>query len=507
MRFLPSTVVIIFVGPIAGRLSDRIGPRPLMTLGLLFVVDLAVLAGLPGARHAATASSSRAFVLMGLGMGLVMSPMSTAAMNAVDQTKAGVASGVLSMSRMVGGTFGVAVMGALITDARPQPARRPAARVPAEGQVDKLVDALGAGGARDRRARRATPSRPRSSTPLNTACASAPSSRCVGARRRVAADREDPAARAGARDREERLELDLVEAGDAGGAPQAEAALRRARARLSAAEPTAAAVSVAARAGPRDVRPRRRSARCSSATSSSGCASHAPKPEVLQEVGDLLGLRPPRDRGLAWSSASARRSTTTATRALLVFYGARTTHGAHAQPIVVPVEFHFHVTRHGIVTVRHHNARHRAGRAPARRRCSDIDTAEEVALPRPRRARRPPGTRRCRRSTTRSTRLEDEILEDADTDQRLRLLEIKHSLVAIRADRQRPARRARRAPRGARDAARLQRPRGRASRCATSSTACRWSPSRSTTSASRSPTRSTSTSRPSRTSSTRSSRS
>jgi hypothetical protein len=54
------------------------------------------------------------FVLMGIGMGLVMSPMSTAAMNAVDRTKAGVASGVLSMSRMVGGTFGVAIMGALV---------------------------------------------------------------------------------------------------------------------------------------------------------------------------------------------------------------------------------------------------------------------------------------------------------------------------------------------------------------------------------------------------------
>jgi hypothetical protein len=56
-----------------------------------------------------------AFVLMGLGMGLVMSPMSTAAMNAVEPAKAGVASGILSMNRMVGGTFGVAVMGALIT--------------------------------------------------------------------------------------------------------------------------------------------------------------------------------------------------------------------------------------------------------------------------------------------------------------------------------------------------------------------------------------------------------
>jgi hypothetical protein len=41
--------------------------------------------------------------------------MSTAAMNAVDRTKSGAASGVISMSRMVGGTVGLAVMGALVT--------------------------------------------------------------------------------------------------------------------------------------------------------------------------------------------------------------------------------------------------------------------------------------------------------------------------------------------------------------------------------------------------------
>jgi MFS family permease len=51
---------------------------------------------------------------MGIGISLVMAPMSTAAMNSVDQSKAGVASGILSMSRMVGGTLGVAVLGAFI---------------------------------------------------------------------------------------------------------------------------------------------------------------------------------------------------------------------------------------------------------------------------------------------------------------------------------------------------------------------------------------------------------
>jgi hypothetical protein len=83
---------------------------------------------------------------MGLGMGLVMSPMSTAAMNAVEHTKAGVASGVLSMSRMVGGTFGVAVLGALVAAlgksklADLLPNASPAAR-------DRLAESLGAGGA------------------------------------------------------------------------------------------------------------------------------------------------------------------------------------------------------------------------------------------------------------------------------------------------------------------------------------------------------------------------
>ena len=50
---------------------------------------------------------------MGLGIALVMSPMSTAAMNAVSVQKAGVASGVLQMSRMVGASVGVAATGAI----------------------------------------------------------------------------------------------------------------------------------------------------------------------------------------------------------------------------------------------------------------------------------------------------------------------------------------------------------------------------------------------------------
>jgi hypothetical protein len=67
-------------------------------------------------------------------------------MNAVEHTKAGVASGILSMSRMVGGTFGVAVMGALVTALGSDRLAELLPNLPA-GQRSDLAESLGAGGA------------------------------------------------------------------------------------------------------------------------------------------------------------------------------------------------------------------------------------------------------------------------------------------------------------------------------------------------------------------------
>ncbi|MBV9413518.1 MAG: MFS transporter, partial [Solirubrobacterales bacterium] len=114
VRFLPATVVIIVMGPLAGRFTDRVGPRPLMALGLV-IIGVALLIQSRLSIHTGYGLLLPGFILMGLGIGLVMSPMSTAAMNAVDRTKSGAASGVVSMSRMVGGTVGLAIMGALVT--------------------------------------------------------------------------------------------------------------------------------------------------------------------------------------------------------------------------------------------------------------------------------------------------------------------------------------------------------------------------------------------------------
>jgi MFS family permease len=136
--------VIIVMGPLAGRMTDRIGPRPLMTLGLL-VVATSLFIQSHITVHSGYTLLLPGFILMGVGMGLVMSPMSTAAMNAVDRTKAGVASGVLSMSRMVGGTFGVAVMGALITAIGKSKIDQQLPQLPAATRAT-IANSLGGGG-------------------------------------------------------------------------------------------------------------------------------------------------------------------------------------------------------------------------------------------------------------------------------------------------------------------------------------------------------------------------
>jgi EmrB/QacA subfamily drug resistance transporter len=148
VRFLPTTLMIVIVAPISGRLTDRIGPRWLITIGLSLVTASLFM------QTRITVDTTYgdlwpAFVLMGIGIAMTMSPMSTAAMNAVSATKAGIASGLLSMSRMVGGSFGVAAIGAIFQakagDLNPSAAANQtpqAAHAAAQTFVDALSSAM-----------------------------------------------------------------------------------------------------------------------------------------------------------------------------------------------------------------------------------------------------------------------------------------------------------------------------------------------------------------------------
>jgi EmrB/QacA subfamily drug resistance transporter len=111
--FLPMTVVVILVAPIAGKLSDRHGSRWLMSGGM-------VLLGLQLAYFSQVGTDETfwsllpAFLVGGLGMGLTMTPTAAAATRAVPVEKSGVGSAVLNAMRQVGGSVGIALMGAIV---------------------------------------------------------------------------------------------------------------------------------------------------------------------------------------------------------------------------------------------------------------------------------------------------------------------------------------------------------------------------------------------------------
>jgi EmrB/QacA subfamily drug resistance transporter len=111
--FLPMTVLVAFVAPLAGRSSDRVGSRALMGVGMTVVgAQLLYFSTL-------TADSSYwalvpGMLLGGIGVPAVMTPASAAALSGVPTDKAGVGSAVLNTSRQVGGSMGIALMGAIM---------------------------------------------------------------------------------------------------------------------------------------------------------------------------------------------------------------------------------------------------------------------------------------------------------------------------------------------------------------------------------------------------------
>jgi EmrB/QacA subfamily drug resistance transporter len=111
--FLPMTILIILVAPVAGKLSDRVGSRWLMGVGMT-LVSISLLLYQRVGLHSTFWTLLPAMLLGGVGMAMTMSPMTAAAMSSVPVDKAGVGSGVLNSFRQLGGSLGIALMGAIL---------------------------------------------------------------------------------------------------------------------------------------------------------------------------------------------------------------------------------------------------------------------------------------------------------------------------------------------------------------------------------------------------------
>jgi EmrB/QacA subfamily drug resistance transporter len=139
IRTLPWTAMPIFVAPVAGILSDRIGSRPLMATGLaLQAAGLSWIALVtePGTAYGMFVPG---FVLTGSGMAMVFAPAANAVLGAVRPDEAGQASGATNTVREIGGVLGVAVLATVFTSS--------GGFVSPQAYVDGLIPAVWVGAA------------------------------------------------------------------------------------------------------------------------------------------------------------------------------------------------------------------------------------------------------------------------------------------------------------------------------------------------------------------------
>ncbi len=139
VELLPLPAAFALLSPFVGRLVTRIGPRLPMTLGMtLMGAGLVVFAAVGG--QAPFVEMEAIFVVLGVGLALNTGPVVGVAVGSVAPNRAGVASGVANLARMLGATLGVAVLGAVV-------ASRAGSGPPVHGFLGGLSLALGIGGA------------------------------------------------------------------------------------------------------------------------------------------------------------------------------------------------------------------------------------------------------------------------------------------------------------------------------------------------------------------------
>jgi EmrB/QacA subfamily drug resistance transporter len=113
---LPLAVGTAFFAPISGRIIGRSGPRlPLLIAGVAMTAGGVLLTGLTNGTSVGWLLS--AYVVFGIGFGMVNAPITNTAVSGMPRDQAGVAAAVASTSRQIGQTLGVAVVGSAVTSA------------------------------------------------------------------------------------------------------------------------------------------------------------------------------------------------------------------------------------------------------------------------------------------------------------------------------------------------------------------------------------------------------
>jgi EmrB/QacA subfamily drug resistance transporter len=114
LTMAPASLVSMFLAPVAGRMTDRIGGKYILMVGLILfgggMGSIALIAQPTSAWYDFLLPQ----VIAGVGIGCTFAPLTTVAMRNVNPVMAGAASGVFNTTRQLGTVIGTAGVGALL---------------------------------------------------------------------------------------------------------------------------------------------------------------------------------------------------------------------------------------------------------------------------------------------------------------------------------------------------------------------------------------------------------
>jgi EmrB/QacA subfamily drug resistance transporter len=110
---LPMAAMTVLLAPLSGRITGQRGPRiPLLVAGVMTTAGALLMAGFTAITPVAWLML--AYVVLGIGNGMVNPPISNTAVSGMPRSQAGVAAAIASTSRQVGGSLGVALTGSAV---------------------------------------------------------------------------------------------------------------------------------------------------------------------------------------------------------------------------------------------------------------------------------------------------------------------------------------------------------------------------------------------------------
>jgi EmrB/QacA subfamily drug resistance transporter len=118
LRTLPMSALVLLGAPLAGKLTDKFGPKwfVVIALAMLSVSVFLMTRISPNDKPSDWIVLLPAFIIAGIANGMANPPISSLAMGTVHPSKIGMASGISNVSRQIGTAFGIAFLGAMLSN-------------------------------------------------------------------------------------------------------------------------------------------------------------------------------------------------------------------------------------------------------------------------------------------------------------------------------------------------------------------------------------------------------